>query len=161
MNNTTISTADLSDALEDSARIAAPGFHPFGKRPGFSGVISTVKCFEDNSLVRAALQEPAEGRVLVVDGGGSMNCALLGDMLASMAADNGLPGIIVNGCIRDSAVIANIDIGVRALGTHPRKSVKMGRGQRDIAVHFAGIDFTPGEYVYVDEDGILVTDKPA
>ncbi|TNG00473.1 MAG: RraA family protein [Gammaproteobacteria bacterium] len=152
-----ISTADLSDELQDRVRIAVPGFRCFGSRTSFSGIISTVKCFEDNSLVRSALQEPADGRVLVVDGGASMNCALLGDILAGMAADNGWPGIIVNGCIRDSAVIASIDIGVRALDTHPRKSVKLGAGERDVALHFAGIDFVPGDTVYVDEDGILVT----
>ncbi len=157
----TFSTADLSDELDDRARIAKPGFRRFGGRSRFSGSISTVKCFEDNSLVRTALEEQAEGRVLVVDGGASMNCALLGDMLAAMAASNGWSGIIVNGCIRDSAVIAGIDIGVRALDTHPRKTVKRGVGERDIAVRFSDITFIPGEFVYVDEDGILVTAQPA
>jgi regulator of ribonuclease activity A len=151
------STADLSDELEDRAHIAKPGFQHFGGRSRFSGVISTVKCFEDNSLVRAALEEQAEGRVLVVDGGASMNFALLGDMLAEMAANNGWSGVIINGCIRDTAVIAGINIGVRALDTHPRKSVKRGVGERDLVVRFSGINFTPGEFVYVDEDGILVT----
>ena len=157
----TFSTADLCDALDDRARIAKPGFRRFGGRSRFSGSISTVKCFEDNSLVRTALEEQAEGRVLVVDGGASMDCALLGDMLAAMAASNGWSGIIVNGCIRDSAVIAGIDIGVRALDTHPRKTVKRGVGERDIAVRFSDITFIPGEFVYVDEDGILVTAQPA
>ena len=156
----TNSTADLSDELNDRARIAKPGLRPFGGRSRFSGIISTVKCFEDNSLVRTALEEQAEGRVLVVDGGASMNCALLGDMLAEMAATNGWSGIIVNGCIRDSAVIADIDIGVRALDTHPRKSVKRGAGERDVAVRFSDLDFLPGEFVYADEDGVLVTAQP-
>ena len=158
---TTICTADISDELDDRARIAKPGLRRFGGRSRFSGIISTVKCFEDNSLVRTALEEQAEGRVLVVDGGASMNCALLGDMLADMAAKNDWAGVIVNGCIRDSAVIANIDIGVRALAAHPRKSVKRGAGERDVVVRFSDIDFTPGEFVHVDEDGILVTDQPA
>ena len=155
------STADLSDELNGRARIATPGLRRFGGRSRFSGIISTVKCFEDNSLVRTALEERAEGRVLVVDGGASMHCALLGDMLAEMAATNGWSGIIVNGCIRDSAVIADIDIGVRALDTHPRKSVKRGAGERDVAVRFSDLDFVPGEFVYADEDGVLVTAQPA
>ena len=157
MNKVTISTADLSDQLDDKARIARPGFLQFGGRSQFSGVISTVKCFEDNSLVRAALQEEANGRILVVDGGASMKCALVGDMLAAMAIEKGWLGMVVNGCIRDSAVIAGIDIGIRALGTHPRKSVKRGVGERDVPVRFLDIEFVPGDTIYVDEDGILVT----
>ena len=104
-----ISTADISDQLGDKAIIAAPGFRCFGRRAGFSGKISTVRCYEDNSLVRTALGEPAGGRILVVDGGASMNCALLGDMLATLAADNDWQGVIVNGCIRDSQVIDTVE----------------------------------------------------
>jgi regulator of ribonuclease activity A len=152
-----VSTADISDQLGDTAMIAAPGFRCFGKLVGFSGKISTVRCHEDNSLVRTALGEAAEDRILVVDGGASMNCALLGDMLATLAADNGWQGVIVNGCIRDSQVINSIDIGVMALATHPRKSLKRGLGERDVPVNFAGIDFHPGHYVYADSDGILVS----
>ena len=155
-----MSTADISDQLGDMARIAAPGFRCFGKLVGFSGKISTIRCHEDNSLVRTALGEPAGGRILVVDGGASMNCALLGDMLATLAADNGWQGVIVNGCIRDSQVIDSIDIGVMALDTHPRKSVKRGLGERDVPVSFAGIEFHPGHYVYADRDGILVSETP-
>ncbi len=150
-------TADLSDELEEKAQVARPEFRRFGGRCRFSGVISTVKCFEDNSLVRTALEEQAGGRVLVVDGGASLYCALLGDMLAAMAVNNGWTGVIVNGCVRDTAVIDGMDIGVRALAPHPRKSVKRGAGERDVVVHFSDVDFRPGAFVYVDEDGILIT----
>jgi len=153
-------TTDISDALGDAARVAAPIFSDYGGRAIFSGAIATVSCHEDNSLVRQALEEPGEGRVLVVDGGGSMNCALLGDMLASLALKNGWAGIVVNGCIRDSAGIAGIDIGVKAVATHPRKSRKQGLGERDIPVVMAGIELRPGEYLYADQDGVVVTVEP-
>jgi regulator of ribonuclease activity A len=120
----------------------------------------TVKVFEDNSLVRSALEESGEGRILVVDGGGSMRCALLGDQLAELAEENDWAGVIVNGCIRDSAAIAEIPIGVKAIGVHPLKSVKRGVGERDIPVRFAGVTFLPGHYIYADEDGLLVSEKP-
>lgn len=156
----TQATTDISDALGDAARVAAPIFSDYGGRKGFSGQIATVKCFEDNTLVRQALEEAGEGRVLVVDGGGSTNCALLGDMLASLALRNGWAGIVVNGCIRDSAEIASIDIGVKALATHPRKSRKQGLGDREVRVDFAGIEFKPGEHLYADADGVVVTAEP-
>ena len=152
-------TTDISDDLGDDARVADPVFRDFGGRAIFNGPISTVKCHEDNSLVRQALEEPGNGRVLVVDGGASMRCALLGDMLATLAEENDWAAVVVNGCIRDSAEIACIDIGVKALATHPRKSVKRGVGERDVAVHFAGISFCPGQHLYADEDGIVVTAK--
>ena len=153
-------TTDISDELGDDAQVADPVFRDFGARAIFDGPISTVKCHEDNSLVRQALEEPGNGRVLVVDGGASMRCALFGDMLATLAEDNDWAALVVNGCIRDSAEISTINIGVKALATHPRKSVKRGVGERDVAVHFAGITFHPGEYLYADEDGIVVTEKP-
>ena len=153
-------TTDISDDLGDEARVADPGFRDFGGRVIFNGPISTVKCHEDNSLVRQALEEPGNGRVLVVDGGGSLRCALFGDMLATSAEDNDWAGVVINGCIRDTAEIASIDIGVKALATHPRKSVKRGVGERDVAVHFAGISFHPGEHLYADDDGIVVTAQP-
>ncbi|MGW8247633.1 MAG: ribonuclease E activity regulator RraA [Acidiferrobacterales bacterium] len=156
----TQATTDISDALGDAARVAAPIFSDYGGRKVFSGQIATVKCLEDNSLVRQVIEEAGEGRVLVVDGGGSTNCALLGDMLAALAHRNGWAGIVVNGCIRDSAEIDNIDIGVKALATHPRKSRKQGLGERDIPVDFAGIEFKPGEYLYADQDGVVVTAEP-
>jgi regulator of ribonuclease activity A len=142
-------TTDLCDQLGDAARVAAPLFRDFGGAVGFAGPISTVKCHEDNSLVRAALQEPGAGRVLVVDGGGSLRCALLGDMLAQFGVDNG--------CIRDAGAIARMPIGVKALAAHPRKSVKRGIGERDVAVRFADVTFLPGDMLYADVDGVLVT----
>ena len=154
-------TADLSDRLEDTAQIAAPVFRDYGGRVRFSGPLSTVKCFEDNSLVRAALEERGNGRVLVVDGGGSMRCALLGDELAALAAENGWSGVVVNGCIRDSEAIAGIDLGVKALATIPRKSVKRGHGERDLLVRFAEVSFNPRHYLYADADGVLITARKA
>ena len=126
----------------------------------FCGPIVTLKVFEDNSLVRAVLEEPGDNRVLVVDGGGSMRCALLGDQLAELAEENDWAGVVVNGCIRDSAAISEIEVGVKALGVHPLKSVKRGIGERDIPVRFAGVNFIPGHHLYADEDGLIVSEKP-
>jgi len=117
-----------------------------------------VKCFENNPHVRAALGEQGNGRVLVVDGGGSKRCALLGDMLAELGAKNGWSGIIINGCCRDSEDIGRMDIGVKTIGTHPLKSSKRDKGLRDVEVSFAGVTFKPGAYVYADMDGVLVSD---
>lgn len=153
-------TADLCDAHSDALQIAEPMLSDFGGRSNFSGPIETVKTFEDNSKVRATLEKPGEGRVLVVDGGGSLRCALLGDNLAQLAMDNGWSGVIVNGCIRDSGEIAGMDIGVKALGTHPLKSFKQNYGQVGVPVSFSGVTFRPGEHVYADEDGIVVSAKP-
>jgi len=148
-------TADLCDEYTESLQICEPGFSHFGGRARFFGQISTIKCFEDNSLVRDAVGEPGEGRVLVVDAGGSLRCAMLGDLLAAKAAANGWSGILMNGLIRDSVEIAQMDLGVMALGTYPLKSVKRGLGERDVVVRFAGVNFVPGEYLYADEDGIV------
>ena len=131
-----------------------------GGAPAFGGPIATVQVLEDNVLVRQALEEPGQGRVLVIDGGGSLRCALLGDMLATLARDNGWAGVIVNGCVRDSQAIAGLAIGVMALATHPRKSEKLGQGARDVPVTFAGVTFGPGEMVYADRDGIVVATRP-
>lgn len=159
----TFKTPDLCDAFEAelgrSVRVVAPMFQRYGGRTNFSGQIVTLKLFEDNSLVREALGEPGSGKVLVVDGGGSLRCALLGDQLALLAKKNGWEGVVVYGCIRDSGDINRLDLGVRALATHPQKSVKKGIGDRDAAITFGGVTFTPGEYLYADEDGILVSDK--
>ncbi len=152
-----IATADLYDQFEDQLEVAEPMFRDYGGRLGFGGPIATVKVFEDNSLVRSALTEQGAGRVLVVDGGGSLRCALVGDMLAELGHENGWAGIIVYGCIRDAAAIAEIAIGVKALNTSPRKSVKQGAGEKDVAVSFAGVTFTPGAFVYADGDGIVVS----
>ena len=151
-------SADKSDELGDKCRITRPGFRDYGGYRAFEGRVSTVRCFEDNSLVREATRQPGEGRVLVVDGGASMNCALLGDRLARLACENDWAGIVINGCIRDSATIADMPIGVKALETHPKKSEKRGSGERDVAVHFAGVTIKPGDYIYCDSDGILVAD---
>ena len=153
-------TADLCDEHSDTLSIAQPLFNDYGQKITFGGEISTVKCFEDNSLVRKQLEQPGNGRVLVVDGGGSTRCAMVGDILAQMGADNGWSGIIVYGCIRDSGVIATINLGVKAMGTMPLKSVKKGEGEIDVTVHFADVDFVPGQYAYADEDGIILSAKP-
>lgn len=153
------STADLYDDHGEDLQIATPMFNDYGGNKQFSGPASTVKVFEDNSLVRAALEESGEGKVLIVEGGGSLRCALLGDMLTELGVNNGWAGVIVYGCIRDSAVMAKMSIGVKALNTNPRKSVKKGVGERDIAVTFAGVTISPGDYIYADEDGVVVANK--
>jgi regulator of ribonuclease activity A len=150
-------TADLCDQHDDKIRVTEPVFRNYGANVAFAGRIATAKVFEDNVLVRQALSENGEGRVLVVDGGGSLRCALVGDQLAILAQDNGWAGIVVYGCIRDSAAINAIPIGVRALATHPLKSVKKGAGDRDIPVTFAGVTFVPGQYLYADSDGVIVS----
>lgn len=161
---TRFKTPDLCDQFErelgKSVRVVAPMFQRYGGRPAFCGEIVTLKLFEDNSLVREALGENGTGKVLVVDGGGSLRCALVGDQLAILAQGNGWEGIVVYGCIRDSGDIAAIDIGVRAIATHPQKSIKKGIGERNVAVTFGGVTFSPGNYLYADEDGILVSDRP-
>ena len=149
-------TADLSDQFGDKVQVALPMFRDYGKKTQFCGPISTLKVDEDNTHVRAALEEPGDGRVLVVDGGGSLRCALLGDMLAKLGEENNWQGVIVYGCIRDSAIVATIDFGVKALNTNPKKSVKKDVGERDIALEFANLRFLPGDYIYADEDGVLL-----
>lgn len=159
---TTTNTADLCDALGDRLQAAEGVFRDFGGRIAFHGRITTVRAPEDNSWVRKVLEEDGRGRVLVVDGGGSRRCALLGDQLARLAEKNGWSGVVVNGCIRDSAVIATLGLGVKALGTHPMKTVKRNEGEKDVVVRFAGVTFTPGAMVYADADGIVVTtENPA
>lgn len=153
----TFSTADLHDEHEDKVQVANVLMQSFGRKTSFSGPISTVKCFEDNSLVRAALEEPGNGRVLVVDGGASIRCALVGDKLAELGIKNGWEGLVINGCIRDTAVISTLDIGIKALGANPRRSVKKGKGECDIPLVFGDATFKPGDYLYADEDGILLS----
>ncbi|MBK7898856.1 MAG: ribonuclease E activity regulator RraA [Azonexus sp.] len=156
-------TADLCDQYEaelgTTVRVVAPMFRSYGGRPAFAGQIVTLKLFEDNSLVREALGEDGRGKVLVVDGGGSQRCALVGDQLAVLARKNGWEGIVVYGCIRDSAAIGEVDLGVRALATHPQKSIKKGVGDRNLAVTFGGVNFRPGEWLYADADGVVVADR--
>ena len=152
-------TADIYDEFGDRVQVALPMFNDYAQKRKFSGPVSTIKVYEDNSLVRAALEKAGNGRVLVVDGGGSLRCALVGDMLAKLGEDNGWEGIIVYGCIRDSAVIATMNIGVKALNTNPKKSVKKGVGAVDIPLEFADVRFVPGSHIYADEDGILVANE--
>ena len=155
----TFRTADLYDEYGDDLKVASPIFRDYGGKKIFHGSISTVKAFEDNTLVRTALEEPGNGRVLIIDADESLRCAMVGDMLAKLGMENGWLGIIVFGCIRDAEVIATIDIGVKALNTNPRKSLKQGLGERDIPVSFAGVTFNVGEYVYADTDGVIVSEK--
>ena len=155
----TFTTADLYDKYGDDLKVALPIFKDYGAKRILHGSISTVKAYEDNSLVRSALEEPGEGRILIVDGDESLRCAMLGDMLAELGMENGWSGIIIFGCIRDASVIATMDIGVKALNTNPRKSLKRGLGDRDIPVSFAGITFNVGEYIYADTDGVIVSEK--
>ena len=156
-------TTDLLDAHEASLasgqlQVASPLLHSYGGRTRCHGPITTLKLFEDNSLVRSMLGQPGQGRVLVVDGGASLRCALLGDQLAQLAVDNGWSGVIVHGCIRDSKAIAAMDLGVWALATHPLKSVKRNVGEIDLPVVFAGVRFQPGAWLYADEDGLIVSE---
>ena len=154
------STADLCDAHEVNVHVAAPIFRSYGGKSAFHGRIATLKLFEDNGLVRKTLDTQGAGRVLVIDGGASMRCALVGDQLAELAVKNGWAGILVYGCIRDSKAIGEMDLGVFALGTHPRKTVKRNVGEVDIPVSFGGVTFAPGHYVYADEDGVVVSAQP-
>lgn len=155
-----IPTADLCDARPEAVRVVAPMFRDFGGAPRFAGAISTVKAHEDNTLVRKALEEPGAGRVLVVDGGGSMRCAMLGGNLAEIAQQNGWAGVVVYGCVRDCRDLARTAVGIKALAAHPMKSAKRGEGQRDVPVTFGGVTFRPGEHLTADEDGIVVTAVP-
>ena len=149
-------TADLYDAHGEALSVAAPIFRDFGGTRCFEGPVTTVKVYEDNTFVRRALEEPGAGRVLVVDGGGSLRCALVGDQLAALGQENNWSGILVFGCIRDALEVAKIAIGVKALATNPRKSDKNDVGERDIEVQFAEITIRPGDYIYADEDGVVI-----
>ncbi len=154
-----LATTDLSDAHAD-LQICEPMFADFGGVLAFHGPIRTLKIFEDNALVRSTLETPGNGAVLVVDGGGSMRCALVGGNLGVLAVKNGWAGIVVNGCIRDTEEIAGLEVGVKALATHPRKSEKgLHSGHVDKVVSFAGVTFRPGEFLYADGDGIVVSAK--
>lgn len=131
-------------------------FRHFGGRRRFGGQIASLKCYEDNSLVRECFAEPGHGRVLVVDGGGSLRCALVGDQLAELAVKNGWVGVVVFGCIRDSEALSELPLGVMALATHPLRSVKRGVGERGLPLSFGGVVFRQGEFLYADEDGVVV-----
>lgn len=152
-----ISTADLYDERGSELQSLSLQLENFGGMTGFAGPVRTVRCFQDNALVREVLQGPGDGAVLVVDGGGSLATALMGDMIAAAAADNGWAGVIVNGAIRDRVAIGTLPIGVKAIGSNPAKSAKAGAGEVDVVVEFGGVKFEPGALVWCDEDGVLVT----
>jgi regulator of ribonuclease activity A len=150
-------TADLLDEHPDAAVSTLP-FRQFGGVAAVDGAIATVRCFEDNVLVKQRVAQPGNGRVLVIDGGGSLRIALVGDSVASLARDNGWAGLIVHGCVRDSAELQELAIGIKALGTHPKPSSKHGGGELDVPVTFGGVTFIPGARVASDDDGIVVLD---
>ena len=150
-------TADLYDRYRDKLRVCAPVFRDFGGRIAFAGEAVTVKCFEDNSRIKEALAEPGPGRVLVADCGGSLRCAMLGDLIAACAVANGWAGVVLTGCVRDTAALANMDLGVKALAATPRKSTRRGEGQRDLPVEIAGVWVEPGDWVSADADGVLIS----
>lgn len=152
-------TTDLCDAHSD-LQVCAPIFHDYGGAGAFHGPIATLKVFEDNALVRSTLERPGEGRVLVVDGGGSLRCALVGGQLGALGVNHGWAGILVYGCVRDRAELAALPIGVKALAAHPRRSEKeLHSGHADRVVEFAGVRFAPGAWLYADADGIVVAER--
>ena len=162
MNTTAndFATCDLCDAhksdTDGNFRVLPPVFHDYGKRLKFCGLVSTVKCFEDNSLVKAAVDSPGLGRVLVVDGGGSLRRALVGGNLGAAAAKNGWAGVVVDGCVRDAAELAACDVGIRALALMPLPTEKRNEGQRDVPVQVQGVWVRTGDWLYADADGIVV-----
>lgn len=151
-----VSTADLYDERGEELQSVATQFLSLGGTTAFSGPVRTVRCFEDNVVLKSVLSSPGDGAVLVVDGGGSLKRALMGDMIAELAVNNGWTGVIINGAVRDRTALAKLPLGVKALGSNPRKSVKEGAGGKDATVTFDGVEFRPGAMVYCDEDGILV-----
>ncbi len=159
-----IATCDLCDTHKNDSsgafRVLPPVFRDFGARRRFAGLVTTVKCFEDNTLVKAAVDSPGEGRVLVVDGGGSLRRALLGGNLGAAAARNGWAGVVIDGCVRDVAELAVCDTGIRALAPVPLPTEKRNEGQRDVAVQLQGVWVRPGDWLYADEDGTVISAQP-
>lgn len=149
-------TADLVDDIYPDVRSCDLQLRNYGGNTMFAGRISTVRCLQDNALLKSILSEPGDGGVLVVDGDGSLHTALVGDVIAGLAAENGWAGVIVHGAVRDASTLRTIAVGIKALGTNPRKGTKTGEGDRDVAVTFGGLTFVPGEIAYCDEDGIVV-----
>ncbi|WP_224244491.1 ribonuclease E activity regulator RraA [Hyalangium gracile] len=150
-------TSDLIDQFDAQLSSCETQFRQFGGRRAFHGRIATIRCFQDNVLLKRTLSEPGAGRVLVVDGGGSLGSALMGDVIAGIGQKSGWAGIILHGAVRDTVALAKLDIGVKALGSNPRKSRKTGAGEVDVPVNFGGVTFTPGHWLYSDEDGIVVS----
>ncbi len=149
-------TADLVDAYGPRLRVCDVQFRQFGGRRMFAGPVRTVSCHEDNGLLRDLVRTPGAGCVLVVDGGGSLRTALVGDVIAGAARDHGWAGLVVHGAVRDSAALTGLDLGIKALGTNPRKSGKAGAGAVDVPVTFGGVTFQPGEVLHADDDGIVL-----
>jgi regulator of ribonuclease activity A len=149
-------TANLVDSIGPDVRSCDLQFRQFGGHPEFAGPISTVRCFQDNALLKSVLSQPGAGGVLVIDGAGSLHTALVGDLIAELGRSNGWAGLIINGAVRDAAALRGIDIGIKALGTNPRKSTKTGTGEHNAEVSLGGVTFVPGEMVYSDDDGIVV-----
>lgn len=152
----THSLPDICDQYIDDISVFEPVFRDFGGKRKFCGEVVTIKCFEDNSLVAETVRQPGQGRVIVVDGGGSLRRALLGDLLAVAAVENGWEGVVVNGCVRDVEMLATLDLGVKALAPCPVRTDKRGEGQRDVPLRFAGVQMEPGHYLYADANGIIV-----
>ena len=153
-------TADLYDEHVDKVQVCTLDFRSYGGKKRFSGKIETVDVFEDNVLVKETLETAAEGSVVVINGGGSRNCALLGDRLAGIALSRGIEGIIIHGCVRDSVELAKMDIGVLAIGTTPRRSKKNRLGEKGVKLFFGDVKWLPGDYVYADEDGVIISKEP-
>jgi regulator of ribonuclease activity A len=151
-----LSLPDICDQFIDEILVFDPVFRDFGARRKFSGEIVTIRCFEDNSLVGEAVRTPGHGRVIVVDGGGSLRRALLGDLLAAVAVENGWQGLVINGAVRDVEILETIDLGIKALAACPVKTDKRGEGQRDVPLRFAGAQLEPGQFLYADANGIAV-----
>ena len=151
-----ISTADLYDEHGEALASCDTQFRQFGARTRFQGEIVTIRCHEDNAILKEVVREPGAGKVIVVDADGSVHCAMLGDRMAAVAHSNGWEGLIINGAVRDAVLLGQLDIGVKALGTNPRRSHKHGAGQRDVPVAFGGVVFAPGGTLVSDEDGLVV-----
>lgn len=156
----TLSTADLFDQYEPQVVSCETQFRQFGGVRAFSGQLATVRCFQDNVLLKQALSKPGAGKVLVVDGGGSLGTALLGDVIAGLGVSNGWSGVVLFGAVRDTLALGKLALGVKALGSNPRKSRKVGAGEVEVPVSFGGVTFTPGHWLYSDDDGILVSATP-
>ena len=155
-----IKTTDLCDELGDKAQVLAPQFVDLGGKADFQGQAVTVKCFEDNSRIKELSSQPGQGKVLVVDGGGSDRCALFGDHIAEDLLNNGWAGVVVNGYVRDKAVLRGLPMAIKALGVSPRKSVKRNEGQRGLTLSFGGVSIAEGDWLYADDDGVVVLDAP-
>jgi len=156
MSTTFRPTADLVDEIGADVGSCDLQFRQFGGRTEFAGRIATVRCFQDNALLKSVLSEPGAGRVLVIDGDGSLHTALVGDVIAELGRSNGWSGLVINGAVRDAATLRTLDIGIKALGTNPRKSTKTGAGERDVVISLGGVEFQPGHVAFSDDDGIVV-----